>query len=344
MAASAYQAPARDLVDLVGRFVELRRSGTRFIALCPFHQEHDPSFKVDPERQRWKCWGCGRWGDAWDFLRLIGQPAGVFRVHSQPPREPLVMTADMRQAVGVAAALYVREMETNRAGRRYLRSRGFSAEDLGASVGYAPGWNRTVDVLRRHGLEQAGLRVGLVAQGKRGLYDVFRGRVVFVEERAGEAVYLIARALRTDVNVPRYLYLRPPAPLYGVRGAMKRMQQCAGRPWCLTVEGVTDALALQQLGAPAIAMLGSDPSQERFRELEQVLPGETTFGVLGDSDRGGDQLRERMHARFQARVVSLPALRVVNDPGELLLLGAESRLRVLQAVLASANLRLEEKQ
>ena len=336
-----------DLVSIVERFVPLQVSGTKLVGLCPFHQETEPSFKVDPSTQRWKCWGCGAWGDARDFLRSMGQPMPHGPLPGPIKAEPLVMTAAMASAVGAAAGMYVRALDAARPAQRYLKARGFQVQRFPGTFGFAPGAGRTVALLRHVGLEDAGLAAGILADGRYGRHDVLGGRVVFIERRGSVAVYLIGRSLHQAggpgaQSSPRYLYLRPRAPVYGIEGALNLLARCRGEAWCLVVEGVTDALALQQLGAPAVAVLGCEPSPERLREVEAGLPSHVRLAVLGDSDHGGEQLARRVSQRFGERVLRLPSLRAVSDPAGLLLLGVEARDRVLRAVLAAGGISLEE--
>ncbi|HEX8958709.1 MAG TPA: CHC2 zinc finger domain-containing protein, partial [Solirubrobacterales bacterium] len=196
--------------DVVREYVSLKPAGGGSLkGLCPFHDERSPSFHVTPVKGFYHCFGCQEGGDVITFVQKVDhltfteaveklagrynvqlryEDAGTAPTRSQGQRTRLV------EANRAAAAFYGSQLATAEAetGRRFLLERGFAASDAEHfGVGYAPkGWGALVDHLRSKGFnDQELLTAGLVAQGNRGVYDRFRGRLVWpIREVTGETV------------------------------------------------------------------------------------------------------------------------------------------------------------
>src|SRR5687768_11595990 len=204
-----------NLVDLIGETVQLRKAGASFKGLCPFHGEKTPSFTVTPSRESWKCFGCGRGGDIFNFvmerdgidfpeaLRRLAGRAGV-EISERTTRED-ARRKRLRDALDAAIAFYHRILTESRHGQPaldYMRSRGFSEETLSThQIGFAvDAW----DTLTRALVEKRDFReeeldaAGLVSrrQGRRGVYDRFRGRIIFpIRDASGNATGLGGRVI-----------------------------------------------------------------------------------------------------------------------------------------------------
>src|SRR3972149_6777599 len=227
-----------DLVELISDFLTLKRAGENWKGLCPFHAEKSASFMVNPRKGIFHCFGCGAGGEAFGFLmrqshlsfpeavRVLAERAGVTlpqaggRGDAQAPqREPLYETLEL------AAAYYARALwerpEGERA-RRYLRERGIS-DDVARRfrLGYAPeGWEHLLQHARSAGVDEGVLvQVGLAlprSEG-RGIYDRFRGRLIFpISDLQGRVIAFGGRSLGPED--PKYLN-SPETPLY-VKGQM----------------------------------------------------------------------------------------------------------------------------
>ena len=209
-----------DIVDLVGRYVELRRAGRNFKGLCPFHQERTPSFNVNPERKGYKCFGCGAGGDAIRFvmeiegksfpeaLRKLGELYGVSlpepgRGGAQPAaHEKDQAYAVMRRAAEFYSHLLFEDRHGD-AGRAYLQKRQLGQEIARRfCLGYAPapseaGWDPLIRALGAAGLPVAMARtLGLVGRSERSGndYDKFRGRLMFpIIQPGGEVIAFSGR-------------------------------------------------------------------------------------------------------------------------------------------------------
>jgi DNA primase len=232
-----------DIVDLVGRYVELRRAGQNYKGLCPFHQEKTPSFNVNPQRKGYKCFGCGAGGDGIGFVmevegksfpeavrklaELYGVmlPADTGRGSADHSHEKDEAYAILRRATDLyESILWDRDDERGAAGRAYLDERGLT-EELARRfrLGYAPapaegGWDTLCRALADSGANRSiAEKLGLVAKSERSgrLYDKFRGRLMFpVIQPGGEPVAFSGRIVPPhDEDGKDGTSVRPLAPL-----------------------------------------------------------------------------------------------------------------------------------
>jgi DNA primase len=294
----------------------LATSGSRLVALCPFHNETRPSFTIFPESQRWWCFGCRRGGDVIELVRLLegvgfrevverlgGRPREI-RQFPHTTAQPLTrqnvstertraqrVSPEGRRALQVAAACYARELMGAAHARRYLHARGNTdALVRMASLGYCSG-TQLSDALRRHGVPlRAGWAVGLLV-GRDGR-ERFTGRITIPEVRDGHACWLTSRLLDDDTDAPRYLSLPGPRPLYGAA-------RVRGQPAVIGVEGYFDALTLWRWGLPAFAAGGVSlpadaldllrDARAIYLAFDQDAPGQEAAHVLAR------QLGSRLH-------------------------------------------------
>ena len=264
------------IVDLIGETVQLKKAGTTFKGLCPFHGEKTPSFTVTPVRETWKCFGCGRGGDIFSFvmerdgvdfptaLRSLAGRAGV-EMSERTSRED-AQRRRLRDALEAAISFYHQVLTSHEAGaaaRDYLRGRGFTDETISTyQLGWAPdAWDAlTTALTRRRDISEADLEAaGLVSprrasRGGRGVYDRFRGRVIFpIRDASGGATGLAGRILGTQsaesgpkyLNSPQTTLFDKGRTLYLIDRAKAEIRR-TGR--VVLVEGNTDALMAHQAG------------------------------------------------------------------------------------------------
>ncbi|HEY6057589.1 MAG TPA: CHC2 zinc finger domain-containing protein, partial [Candidatus Limnocylindrales bacterium] len=201
------------VLDVVGESVDLRKAGTTFKGLCPFHGEKTPSFVVTPARESWHCFGCGEGGDIFSFvmkrdsmsfpeaLKILAAKAGI-ELDEQTRRED-ARRRHFRDVLDTAIAFYHSILTTHQLGRPaldYLHGRGFADQTIERfQLGWAPGgWDTLVRQLRsRRQIPPADLsEVGLTSPGRRGPIDKFRERIVFpIRDSNGNAVGLGGRLL-----------------------------------------------------------------------------------------------------------------------------------------------------
>src|SRR3954451_20826457 len=278
-----------NVVDVVGETVQLRKAGTTYKGLCPFHGEKTPSFTVTPSRESWKCFGCGLGGDIFSFvmqrdgvsfpdaLRTLASKAGV-EIDERTKRED-AHRARLREVFETAIAFYHQVLTSTSHGKPaldYLHGRGFTDETIETfQLGWAPdGW----DVMSRRLVETRGIRaeelveVGLASPGRSqsrgvGVIDKFRNRVLFpIRDQNGSPTGMGGRILGSEGEGgrdtgPKYLNT-PATPLFDksrslylidkAKGSMRKSGQA------VIVEGYTDALMAHQAGFDnVVASLGT---------------------------------------------------------------------------------------
>ncbi|WP_296668081.1 DNA primase, partial [Demequina sp.] len=286
------------LEEIVGQHVSLKPAGVGSLkGLCPFHDERSPSFHVRPAAGRWHCFGCGEGGDVIEFvMRMDGLPfseaveyladrAGVtLRYESGGPRTSesgAGMRRRLLEAHRVAAEFYVGQLDgpDARIARDFLRERGFdrvAAETFGC--GYAPqGWSSLTEHLRRSGFTEPELKAsGLVSEGQRGVYDRFRGRLVWpIREVTGDVIGFGARRLHEDDQGPKYLntpetqLYKKAHVLYGIdlaKGAIRQERTV------VVVEGYTDVMACHLAGVTnAVATCGTAFGEDHVKVVRRLM-------------------------------------------------------------------------
>ena len=304
-----------DLVDIVGAYVTLKPAGGgAFKGLCPFHDEKSPSFHVRPERG-WYCFGCGEGGDAIAFVMKhdglgfsqavehLADRTGVQLRYAEGgdagPRRDGSSRQRLVQAHRAAGELYADLLSSPEAApaRQFLSERGFdraAAELFG--VGFAP---KDGDAAYRH-LRQKGftdtelVTAGLVAQGQRGHYDRFRGRLVWpIREPSGETIGFGARRILDDDRIDAKYLNTPETPIYKkstvLYGLDLARRDIARTSQAVVVEGYTDVMACHLAGVTtAVATCGTAFGEDHGRVLRRLLHdheefrGEVVFTFDGD--------------------------------------------------------------
>jgi DNA primase len=302
-----------DVVDVVGRYVQLKKGGANFMGLCPFHGEKSPSFSVSPSKQFYHCFGCGVNGNAIGFLMEhtgMGFVEAVkdlaSQVGLQVPEEDVSpqereraaqqrqQQATLTDVLEKAGKAYQAQLKASPRAVDYLKGRGLSGQIAKVfGLGYAPeGWRHLAGVFPDYSsalLTESGLVIehadekGQDGQAKR--YDRFRDRIMFpIRNVKGECIGFGGRVL--DKGEPKYLN-SPETPvfskgreLYGLFEARTAIRQ---HGYALVTEGYMDVVALAQLGfANAVATLGTactpDHVQKLFRFTEAVV-----FSFDGDN-------------------------------------------------------------
>lgn len=292
--------------EIVGEHVTLKPAGVGSMkGLCPFHDERSPSFHVRPQVGLWHCFGCGEGGDVISFLQkidglgftdavehLAGRVGVQLRYEdgggpARPGEEP-GRRQRLLEAHRAAAAYYAEQLVTPAAavGRTFLAERGFdrsAAEQFG--VGFAPqGWDSLLRHLRGRGFTEAELTAsGLMSQGNRGLYDRFRGRLVWpIRDVTGDVVGFGARRLLEDDQGPKYLN-SPETPLYKkaqvLYGIDLAKREIAKAKQVVVVEGYTDVMAAHLSGVPtAVATCGTAFGSDHARVVRRLV-GDSAAGA-----------------------------------------------------------------
>ncbi len=286
------------VVDVVGETVQLKKAGTTLKGLCPFHGEKTPSFIVTPARETWHCFGCGEGGDIFSFvmrrdgvafpeaLRRLAQRAGV-EIDERTTRED-AHRKRLHEVLDTAFAFYhavLMNSETGAAALAYLRGRGFTDEAIErAQLGFAPpDWDALVRTLERKrqigAAELTEVGLAMPRRSGRGVYDRFRGRVLFpIRDATGNATGLGGRILPTtapaaganppregsgapDPDGPKYLN-SPATPVFDKSRTLYPLDRAKAAirksGIAVIVEGYTDALMAHQAGFDnVVASLGT---------------------------------------------------------------------------------------
>ena len=298
--------------EVVGEFVDLKRKGPRFLALCPFHNEKTPSFNVNPALGIYKCFGCGESGDAIGFLMKHEHLSYVEairwlakRYHIDLPEEEATPEQRAEQTEREALAVIqqwalgwsVEQLWDTEEGRRiglsYFRERGFRDETIRHfGLGYVPeGGSIFATAAQEKGFDLDLLeKAGWIKRREDGTpWDFFHGRVTFpVHGLGGQVIAFGARTLRSDKKSPKYfnspestLYHKSRS-LYGIHFAKKAI---AEQDTCFLVEGYTDVISLHQAGiANTVASSGTSLTVEQVRLIKRYT---THVTILYDGDPAG---------------------------------------------------------
>ncbi len=303
--------------DIVGEQVSLRSAGVGSMkGLCPFHDEKSPSFHVRPQVGRWHCFGCSEGGDVISFVQkmdglsfseaveyLAGRLGYQLRYEegSQRPEDQPGRRQRLLEAHRVAATFYQEQLNTPEAATAvaFLKERSFKQEDAAHfGVGYAPkGWDNLYRVLRAKGFTDQELQItGLMSQGGRGIYDRFRGRLMWpIRDVTGETIGFGARKLYDDDQGPKYLNT-PETPLYKksnvLYGIDLAKREIAKNKQTVVVEGYTDVMAAHLSGVTtAVATCGTAFGSDHVRFVRRLM-GDTHVGggvkLAGGGSQGGE--------------------------------------------------------
>ncbi len=303
-----------DVVDIVGRYVQLKKGGANFMGLCPFHGEKSPSFSVSPAKQFYHCFGCGKNGNSISFLmdhagmtfieavKDLAQQYGLQVPEDDVSPQDRAKAAQMREQQATltsvlekAAIAYIKHLRGSEKAINYFKSRGLSGEIAKTfGLGYAPeGWRSLASVfpdyndplLVESGLVITGEPGEENAQGEAKRYDRFRDRVMFpIRNVKGECIGFGGRVFGDEkpkyLNSPETPVFSKGRELYGLFEARTALRE---HGYALVTEGYMDVVALAQHGfANAVATLGTactaDHVQKLFRFTESVV-----FSFDGDS-------------------------------------------------------------
>jgi DNA primase len=347
-----------NIADVVGERVALKSAGVGSMkGLCPFHDERSPSFHVRPQVGYYHCFGCGESGDVYSFLRAMDHVSFTEAVERMAARvgytlhyedggpAPETTGRSRLYAANAAAAEFFRaqlmtpEAET---GRRFLGDRGF---DAGAAahfgVGYAPkGWSHLMDhLLAQKFTRDELLQAGLVSQGQRGVYDRFRGRLVWpIRDVTGQVIGFGARKLYDDDQGPKYLNT-PETPIYKkaqvLYGLDLAKRDISRSHRVVVVEGYTDVMACHLAGVTtAIASCGTAFGSDHITVLRRVMGDDSSSGEVVftfDPDAAGQKAALRAFAdekRFAAQTYVAVAPEGL-DPCDLRLQRGDGAVRAL---------------
>lgn len=302
------------IVDVISDYVQLKKAGRYFKGLCPFHDEKTPSFMVDPSKQLYHCFGCGEGGNVFTFLkkkegldfreaaeRLAARTG--FTLHyegvTKESGEAESRRGRLYRLNQWAADIYhdiLLSREAGKPARDYLSSRGIGKEAAQAfKLGFAPGsWDYLYREATRKGFSaQDFMAVGLGLQGEKGIYDRFRGRLIFpIQDLQDRVIAFGGRVI--GEGQPKYLN-SPETPIYTKSRHLYALnlarREMVREGFAVLVEGYTDVIGLWQAGIRnAAATLGTALGEEHFKLLSRL----TERVILAfDADAAGISASER---------------------------------------------------
>jgi DNA primase len=353
---------ASDIVEVISAHTDLKRSGTRYTGLCPFHDERTGSFSVDPTEKLYHCFGCGVGGDVIKFVEekeglpfpdAVEALADRYGVelereeedpHAEELRKKRGRLSELLERTASFYETFLSDAPQAKRAREYLKERGLGEEVLGEfGVGCAPG---TWDTILLRG-QQAGYSTeeldaaGLVLKSQKGKghYDRFRSRIVFpIRDARGRVQGFGARALLPDQK-PKYVN-SPEGELYSKRrtlyGIERARPQIVKTERAVVVEGYTDVIACHQAGIrDAVAIMGTAITPEQVKLLS-AYANEAVLAL--DADRAGREAMLRAQrvggSRLRLRVARMPE---GKDPADLLAGGDGASANAFRAALEAAE-------
>jgi DNA primase len=333
-----------DIVQVIGEYVRLKKSGQNFTGLCPFHAEKSPSFAVHPVKQIYHCFGCGVGGDVFKFvmemdkvafpeaIRVVAEKCGIAipRPKASSPEErkenqQRTLLVEMHRE---AQTFFVQQLGgtlEGKAARAYLEDRGLDKDAIARfGIGYAPsGGDALLRFLKAKYKEPLLIESGLVSRDQSGgarMYDRFRRRITFpIANESGKIVAFGCRALGDDQ--PKYLN-SPETPIYSKSNVLyhlDRAKEALRRAdFAVLVEGYMDAIAVARAGiSNVVASCGTSLAEPQIKLLSRF----TKRVIMNyDPDTAGQLATERsisllLENDFEVRVLALPAMNLTAGDG-----------------------------
>lgn len=327
-----------DIVDIITEHIELRRRGSNFVGLCPFHNEKTPSFTVSPEKKIYKCFGCGKSGNVITFLMEILDLSFGDALKELAKRAGIKLenfdSKDVKAEVSRKEQLLVAIEQANRffqialntqsgyIARTYLANRGYLPYIIQEfQIGYAPaGWDLLFNELKKKGtppdiIVEAGL-AKKKETGTEEYYDIFRDRIIFpIRNTIGKVVGFGARSIKEEPSQPKYIN-SPQTTLFDksklLFGLFEGRNEVRRQKSAILVEGYADVITLHQAGfRNSIASCGTSLTVEQLNLLTKYCK---TIYLAYDSDEAGQNAT--MRAIRLALPLGFEVLVVILSEGE----------------------------
>jgi DNA primase len=330
---------ATDLVELISEVTKVKRSGRSHMAVCPFHEEKTPSMSIDPARGLYHCFGCGKGGDVFSFiqetqgvdfgdaLELLARRAGITLVRDAADAQRRGRRGAAVEAIRKAIEVYhdrlKRAPEAGPA-RAYLRNRGYDLAIIDEwKIGFAGiDWDTLTKELRAGGVEDRALiDAGLSRRGRHGLFDVFRGRLMFpIHDLRGDPVGFGGRKIeevdRNSTNNPDAKYVNSADSIVYHKGSIlfgldRARREISDESPAVVVEGYTDVIAMHLAGVKtAVATCGTALGDGHFdllrRFSEKVVLAFDSDEAGSRAALRGDELESPFRLDLDLRVAVMP--------------------------------------
>ena len=339
-------AARNPIEEVVGQYVNLKRSGSNLMGLCPFHSEKSPSFSVSPDKGLFYCFGCHKGGSVIGFemeieglsygdaVRALAQRAGMDVPEDEENRELYQKQERLWALNKEAARFFVKELygPFGREGLAYAQKRGMSKGTLTRfGIGFAPNERRNLcDAMRAKGYtEEELLASGLALKKDRGLYDCFRNRLMFpIIDVRGNVIGFGGRVM--DDSKPKYLN-SPDTLVFNKRKNLFALNiaKKSKLDYLILVEGYMDAIALHQYGFDcAVASLGTSLTDEHARLISRYTK---QIVLIYDGDEAGQNATKRAIPMLERAGIQVKVLQMrdAKDPDEYLKKYGADKFRIL---------------
>ena len=306
------------ILEVVGEFVTMKRRGVNYLGCCPFHQEKTPSFIVSPAKGIYKCFGCGKAGNALSFIREHEQLSFVdalrylgnkFKIHIEEKelspeqmavnndRESMMVATSFAQKFFTNALLHTDEGKS--VGLSYFRNRGFRDDIIAKfELGYSP---EQRDAFTKHAIDN-GFKLeyleksGLTVVNENYTADRFRGRVMFpIHSLAGRVTAFGGRVLKTDVKTAKYVN-SPESEIYHksniLYGIYFAKQEIVRKDRCVLVEGYTDVISMFQAGITNV--VASSGTALTIGQINLIARFTRNITIIYDGDAAGIKVARRL--------------------------------------------------
>ncbi len=323
-----------DIVDYISRYVNLKKAGTNYKGLCPFHSEKTPSFMVSPELQIFKCFGCGKAGDVITFvqemeglefkdaIKKLAEEVGVKLNFKYTTKN--IKKDNLEEINKITLKFYqyiLKKLPAGEKARKYLKKRGLTKKQIEEfGLGYAPkDWDTLYRFLKSKGYKTEKIEtLGLIKQGKNGFYDTYRGRIIFpLYDETNKLVGFSGRTLYNET--PKYINTKN-TPLFKkskyIYNLNKAKTEIKKERVSIVVEGEFDVITPYIKGIKNIvALKGTAFTIEQAKLLKRYAPKTIIFF---DNDIAGNEaaLRGIEIAQREDLEVNIAILKNAKDPDE----------------------------
>ncbi|PAF46007.1 DNA primase [Helicobacter sp. 11S02629-2] len=289
-----------DIVELISNYIEVKKSGINYMALCPFHNEKTPSFVINKEKGFYHCYGCGQSGDGisfvmeyekLDFNEAVSKLASMFNVTLEYTKESASKDKPLSDILGALAKFYHSNLFKNQAILDYLKQRGLSEESIEVfKIGYSSSSIETLNFIESNKFSRAeALELGVITEGNDRTYAKFANRIIFpIQSNTGNVVGFGGRTLSAEKNVAKYLnspqsrVFNKSKLLYGYNLARPEIYNTKEVIIC---EGYLDVIMLHQYGIKnAVATLGTALNELHIAQLKKL---DSKVRLCFDGDSAG---------------------------------------------------------
>jgi DNA primase len=331
-----------NVADVIAGYIPVKKAGSSFKALCPFHSEKTPSFQISPQKQIWHCFGCGEGGDIFGFvmkyenldfkdaLKILADKAGVQLPSYRPENKPQQDEKELLLRINDFAARYYHEIlikdSRGKAALEYLKNRGLTEGTIKLwQIGFAPDDFHALEralLAKKVNLQDA-IKAGVITKNERGMYDRFRGRVTFpIYDYFGNTVGFSARILNDDgksakyINSPETVIYNKSRTLFGLNFAKDSIRK---KDEMVIVEGQMDCISLHQAGFKNVIASSGTAYNESAVDFTSARRLSSNVKLCFDSDLAGQTALKKtgemlLKQNFKIKVVTLTS---AKDPDEL---------------------------